>query len=252
MDVGIASKLLHDSLKAFVTLLGRAAPASSVIEYPGIVASLVPDTPERSIFNSVVYEHLDHLKSVYPGMDRHYLRAGVRAWTVWLMPGADEAASFLDEHGHKFDGAPIAMTRDLDNFSFDIPKHFDWAPTKNLGTVATLNEEAYGLRGSSFRAALRRIDDPGARFYIARVAGEPMSSVMLLEHDGNCGVYCVATLPSAQAQGLSSTLISIALNEARQRGCTTATVQAMPMGYTVFRNLGFQDLGKMALWELRR
>ena len=198
MDARIASTLLHDSLKAFVALLGRAAPASSVLEYPGIVASLVPDTPERSIFNSVVYEHLDDLKRVYPEMDRHYLRAGVRAWMVWLMPGADDAASFLDEHGHKFDGAPSAMTRDLDNFSFEIPHHFDWALTKNLGTVATLNEEAYGLRGSSFRAALRRVDDPGARFYIARVAGEPMSSVMLLEHNGNCGVYCVATLPNSQ------------------------------------------------------
>ena len=84
------------------------------------------------------------------------------------------------------------------------------------------------------------------------MSGEPVSSVMLLEHNGNCGVYCVATLPSAQAQGLSSTLISIALDEARQRGCTTATVQAMPMGYSVFHKLGFQELGKMALWELRR
>ncbi len=252
MDVRIASTLLHESLKAFVALLGHAAPASSVIEYPGIVGSLVPDTPERSIFNSVAYDQLEDLKNVYPELDRHYLRAGVRAWTVWLMPGAEDAAGFLTQHGHKFDGAPIAMARDLDNFLAEVPSHFDWTLTKNLGTVATLNEEAYELRGSSFRAALRRVDDPSARFYIARVAGEPMSSVMLLERNGNCGVYCVATLPSAQAQGLSSTLISLALNEARQRGCTTATVQAMPMGYTVFRKLGFQDLGKMALWELRR
>ena len=252
MDVRIASTLLHESLKAFVALLGHAAPASSVIEYPGIVGSLVPDTPERSIFNSVAYDQLDDLKNVYPELDRHYLRAGVRAWTVWLMPGAEDAADFLTQRGHKFDGAPIAMARDLDSFIFEVPAHFDWTLTKNLGTVATLNEEAYELRGSSFRAALRRVDDPSARFYIARVAGEPMSSVMLLERNGNCGVYCVATLPSAQAQGLSSTLISLALNEARQRGCTTATVQAMPMGYTVFRKLGFHDLGKMALWELRR
>lgn len=252
MDVRIASTLLHESLKTFVALLGRAASTSSVLEYPGIVASLVPDTPERSIFNSVVYDQLDQLDKVYFDLDRHYVRAGVRAWTVWLMPGAEDAANVLSQHGHRFDGSPVAMARDLDTFNFDIPAHFDWAPTKNLGTVATLNEEAYGLRGSSFRAALRRVDDPDARFYIARVAGEPMSCVMLLEKNNNCGVYCVATLPSAQAQGLSSTLISIALNEARQRGCTSATVQAMPMGYSVFHKLGFQDLGKMALWELRR
>ncbi len=252
MDARIASTLLHDSLKAFVALLGRAATTSSVLEYPGIVASLVPDTPERSIFNSVVYDHLDQFNNVYFDLDRHYVRAGVRAWTVWLMPGADDAAHVLAQHGHKFDGAPVAMARAIDNFTFEIPARFDWAPTKNLGTVATLNEEAYGLRGSSFRAALRRVDDPDARFYIARVAGEPMSSVMLLEKNGNCGVYCVATLPSAQAQGLSSTLIAIALDEARQRGCTTATIQAMPMSYTVLRKLGFHDLGKMALWELRR
>jgi GNAT superfamily N-acetyltransferase len=252
MDRDTALQRLHQSIKVFYTLMGHAAPASSVLEYDGVIASLVPDTPERSLFNSVIYDRLDDLAQAYPELARRYLSAGVRAWTVWLMPDHDDVAKFLQQHGHKYDGSPIAMAADLGRFAFELPSGFDWSETKNLGTVAAINEEAYGMTGSSFRAALRRMDHPAVRFYVARVAGEPVSCVMNLELEGNCGLYCIATLPSARGQGLNTKLMAAALLEARQRGCTTATVQATPMGYNVFHTLGFADLGKMAMWELRR
>lgn len=252
MDPRTALHDLHLSLKDFVTLIGRAAPESLLMEYEGVVASLAPEAPQRSFFNAVAYDRLEHLQAAYAELDRRYVRAGVSTWTVWLMPGEDATAQYLQQRGHHLDLAPTAMARDLKDLHVDPAIKIDWALTHNIGTVAAINEEAYEMTGSSFRAALRRVDTPHARFYIARVAGEPVSSVMTLDHGTNTGLYCVATLPAVRAQGLSSHLMSLVLAEARERGCTTATVQAMPMGYTVFRKLGFQDLGKMAMWELRR
>ncbi len=252
MDNAAALSALHSSLKAFYHLMGNAAPTSRCVELDGVFASIVPETPERSLFNSVIYDEANALYQSHADLDRRYVAAGVRAWTVWLMPDEPEVAQFLEDHGHKFDGAPIAMALDLTDTPLDVDPALDWSETKNLGTVATINEEAYKMTGSSFRAALRKMEHPGVHFYVARVAGEPASCVMTLEIDNNCGLYCIATLPSAQRHGLSRHIMAVALNEAQKRGCRSATVQATPMGYRVFRQLGFTDLGEMAMWELRR
>jgi GNAT superfamily N-acetyltransferase len=100
--------------------------------------------------------------------------------------------------------------------------------------------------------ALRRIDDPAVHLYLARDSGEPVSTVMTIDVDGDCGVYCAATLKPARGRGLGSRLMSAVLLEARRRGCTTASLQASSMGYPIYRKLGFRDLGETALWELRR
>jgi GNAT superfamily N-acetyltransferase len=252
MNHDAALSAVHSSLRAFYCLMGHGAPTSRCVELDGVLASIVPETPERSLFNSVVYDRAEALYRAHADLDRRYQTAGVRAWTVWLMPGETAVAAFLEQHGHKFDGAPIAMALELGGGPLPVEPDLDWSETKNLGTVATINEEAYGMTGSSFRAALRKMEHPGAHFYVARIAGEPASCVMTLEIDNNCGLYCVATLPNAQRHGLSGQIMAVALNGARARGCTTATVQATPMGYNVFRQLGFTDLGKMAMWELRR
>lgn len=252
MDPRTALHDLHVSLKDFITLIGRAAPDSKLMEYDGVVACLAPEAPQRSFFNAVVYDRLEQLQTAYADFSRRYLSAGVSTWAVWLMPGEVLTEQYLQQLGHRLDLAPTAMALDLKDLHVDPAAKIDWARTHNIGTVAAINEEAYEMTGSSFRAALRRVDNPDARFYIARMAGEPVSSVMTLDRGTNTGLYCVATLPTARAQGLSSHLMALVLAEARERGCTTATVQAMPLGYTVFRKLGFQDLGKMAMWELRR
>lgn len=252
MNKDAALTALHSSLRSFYRLMGSAAPTSRGMDLDGVFASIVPETPERSLFNSVIYDRADALYKAHAELDRRYQTVGVRAWTVWLMPGETEVTKFLEQHGHKFDGAPIAMALDLTAGPLDVELDLDWSETKNLGTVATINEEAYGMTGSSFRAALRKIEHPGVHFYVARVSGEPASCVMTLEIDDNCGLYCIATLPSAQRLGLSRQIMAVALNEARARGCATATVQATPMGYRVFHQLGFDDLGEMAMWELRR
>jgi GNAT superfamily N-acetyltransferase len=59
----------------------------------------------------------------------------------------------------------------------------------------------------------------------------------------------VATHPTAQRQGLSTALIKQALRAARERGCTTSSLEASAAGRPVYERLGYRPLGRLAMWE---
>ena len=75
---------------------------------------------------------------------------------------------------------------------------------------------------------------------------------MTHDHEGDCGVYAVATVPEARGRGLTSALLAHALADARERGCTTTTLEATRMGHSVYERLGYRPLGPVAMWERRR
>lgn len=243
---------MHTNLKAFVAWMGNATPTSSILNLNGVVASVVPATPQRSLFNSVIYDSHDALLAAHATLDQHYRGKGIAAWTAWLMPEQEATARALEQRGHKFDGAPRAMALDLRAARLDVPAGLDAELTNDYATVAAINQTAYDAPSPAFDAAFTQSRDPNARFYLARHHGKPACSVMTLDVDGDCGIYLVATLPVARGRGLASQLMTRALIDARERGCTTTTLQASPMGYPVYRKLGYEDLGAMAMWELRR
>jgi hypothetical protein len=43
-----------------------------------------------------------------------------------------------------------------------------------------------------------------------------------------------------------------AMTDARQRGCTTVSLQATDVGERLYARLGFRRLGPMELWERRQ
>lgn len=252
MDHLIALSRMHANLKSFFEFIGGAAPGSSVVARDGIVASVVPATPDRSVFNSVAYDSPAALVAAHTDLDRAYVAAHVRAWTVWVMPGDDAVAKFLDSHGHKFDGAPVAMSMDLTAAGIAAPGDLDWEHTTDWRAVAGINRAAYGVTGPAFEEALEHCVHAGVHAYIARHVGAPVCALVTIDVDRDCGIYLVATLPQARGHGYASRLLSVALAEARARGCVSASLQASPLGFPVYKKLGFIDLGKMSMWELRR
>ena len=92
---------------------------------------------------------------------------------------------------------------------------------------------------------------PGARTYIADLDGRPAASVMAFDHDGDCGIYWVATLEEARGRGLCRALMTAALLDGRERGCTSTSLQATKAGYPIYSRLGYRDFGPIDMWELR-
>lgn len=236
------------SLEAFYRALGTAAPDAQLVERDGVVGCALPGAANRSIANSVVYQRPEQLAAAIEDIDSDYSRL-VNAWTVWVPDLHSEVAALLELRGHKLDGAPRAMVMDL--AELPPPARDDIVIEGiDMPTVGRLNDLAYGYDDREFESGMRSKPED-LRLYGARIDGEFASCTAALEHDGDCGIYLVATLESTRGRGLAATLITHALLEARERGCTTTTLQASLMGYPVYQRMGYRDIGAMQLWERR-
>src|SRR5436190_8103151 len=219
MDRAEAISLQRRALAAFVRLLGRSSEGSSVLHRDGVIASIVPAAPARSVLNSVVYRDPGALEAALEELAGAFEAAGVTAWTVWVPDTEREAASLLEEAGHVLDAAPAAMVRELASIPDPAPDELDWDSEARPQVVGRINDAAYGFESGTFGAAMTHLPpDVPLRLYQARVDGQPASVLGTVDEDSDCGVYLVATLKEHRGRGLARDLLHRALAEARDRG----------------------------------
>jgi GNAT superfamily N-acetyltransferase len=252
VERGEAIALQRRALRAFVRLLGRSSEGSSVLHRDGVIASIVPAVPARSVINSVVYRDAGALASALEELANAFKGAGVAAWTVWVPDGEPAAAALLADAGHRLDAEPVAMVRELADLPSPGATGLDWGPAAPED-VGRINDLAYGFEVGTFGAAIAHVPaDAFLRLYEARVEGEPVSVVGTLDEGSDCGIYLVATLKEHRGQRLAGKLLHVALAEARERGLRTSTLQSTKFGYPVYERLGYQPVCPIQMWERRR
>jgi GNAT superfamily N-acetyltransferase len=238
---------VRDEVEAF----GSGAPDSRLIERGGLLASLSPASPQRSLFNSVHYDDAAVLAGEYEALAATYDAAGVRAWTVWVPDEDRETARFLAARGHVLDAEPRAMAMELAEPIEEPPAPAEVEPGSVPPAVAAeLNDRAYGYGEDGFRAAL--IGETAIRWHGAHAGGEPVCCVGTIEVGDDCCVTGVATPPEHRGRGIASWLMQRALAAARRDGARTASLQATKAGAPIYERLGFADFGFVEMWELRR
>lgn len=233
-------------------LFAASSPDGRLLNLPGIVAAIVPATPDRSAFNWVAPEYPDALATHYQELEHAYAAAGVRAWTVWLDENEAGAAGFLAARGHRIDSRPVAMAAYLNDLDLAEAGDLDWSETSDPGVIGRINDRAFGFPPPAFEAVLNRWPSGDWRGYVARLAGEPVGAV--LAHaiaGGDCGVSGVATVPEARGRGIARRLLSVALREAHACGAVSTSLQASPLGTAVYAGLGYRALGTLYMWERR-
>ncbi len=255
MGQGIDEKELRrraiDGVRDEVEAFGSGAPSSRLIRREGLVASLTPASPQRSLFNSVFLDDPAALAREYEALAEAYEGAGVQAWTVWVTDKDRAPAEFLADRGHVLDAAPRAMAMELDQPPEvpDPPEGIEPGPC-HAPTAAALNDRAYGYDENGFRAALA--EETSIRWQGAYAAGEPVGCVGTIEIGDDCCVTGVATPAEQRGRGIASWLLLRALAAARAEGAATASLQATKAGAPIYERLGFRDLGFIEMWELRR
>ena len=221
-----------------------------LFEQDGVLASVFPPVPDRSLPNSVVYRDADGLGRVLDGLAATYRDAGVRAWTVWTPQQDDAARELLAAAGHKLDANPAAMAADLTEV--EPPRDGDPRPDPEprLEDLGRLNDLAYGLDGELARVIGGGAGDP-AHLYVARDGGDAVSALLTADHEGDCSIWWVATHPEFRGRGLSSGLMRRALADGRERGNDISTLQATKMGQPIYEALGYSAFGVCEMWERR-
>src|SRR4051812_17645801 len=99
----------YRSLWPFCRMVAGASEGARLQERDGVIASVAPVTPDRSVTNSVAYEDPSTLERELGRLAALYAEAGVRAWTVWVPDRDREAQRVLEQAGHRLDAKPAAM-----------------------------------------------------------------------------------------------------------------------------------------------
>ena len=239
------------ALRDFYGDMTRASPGGVVVERDGgILAALVDSAPDRSIPNAVVYEDGAELREELDDLADLYADAGIRAWTVWVRPGDDETTRALKQAGHHLDGEPALMVGTLADMDLEPRRELDLVRAPAWEIVGAVNDAAWG-HGGDFAALLAPVDPAFADRYVALVDGRPAASVVTSTAHGHVMVWLVATDPAARGQGLCSELMRTALRDAREAGATTTSLEGSTMGEPVYAALGYETLGRLALYERR-
>jgi ribosomal protein S18 acetylase RimI-like enzyme len=239
-----------ESMFHWYRLVGGASEGARALERDGVLAAVVPASPERAVVNAVLYRSADGLEAAYDDVAGAYREIGAK-WTVWVPPGDEEAAGLLESRGHALDAEPMAMARELDGAlerpsAEELP---DWTAEGTLEEVGQVNDRAYSFGTDSFSRALRTLPDGVAGIYVARDGERPLGCMTAVDHAGNTEIQMVAVLPEARGSGIAGKLLRHALADAADRGMETSTLVATKMGYATYERAGFRPLERMSMWE---
>jgi GNAT superfamily N-acetyltransferase len=240
-----------NSMRAFFRLMGRSSDGAHVIEFDGVLGSVCPKVPERSVPNSVLYESQAALVSALSRLTQHYDEAGIEAWTVWTPEDDADAIAALREAEHNLDADPAAMTLALGSLS--EPREIGYRTGDELlPVIAHINDRAYPVDGAPFTRLMSEHPPGVTSNYVADVEGEPAACLQILPVARDASVVLVATLPEARGRGLCSRLLHRALWDARADGCDISSLQATKAGQPVYARLGYKNHGALQMWEKRR
>jgi ribosomal protein S18 acetylase RimI-like enzyme len=83
---------------------------------------------------------------------------------------------------------------------------------------------------------------PGLSIYLGRVAGQPVSTATSFRHGNSVGIFNVATPPPYRRSGYAAALTIRAARDAFDAGADFAWLQSSPLGNSLYRHIGFQQV----------
>jgi ribosomal protein S18 acetylase RimI-like enzyme len=218
--------------------VARGSNGAAVQHFHGGSAAVFPVDPERRIYNNAVVDRA--LTPVERGraltaVEASYAAVGVERFTVWAHERDEDLQADLERRGYTLSDSTRAMAMTLDDIRVPRPE-VDLAPAEWQEHLRLIGAPPGLLSGADLSAF---------HLVVAGLDGESVSTVVAFDHDGDCGIYDVATLEQARNRGLATALTALQLHEALARGCRTASVQSTPMGESVYAAVGFRDFGRI-------
>lgn len=226
------------------------ACGGEILREGDVQAAIVAASPNRSFFNSVFYEDVEHLLETLPRLAEAYEGAGVNAWTVWIPADDQRARAGLERAGHVLDATPQAMGFELSGLQVPDPDpELEIRAEMDMELIRVINETAYGFLAGDF-PPMEPLPDTAA--YLASLDGETVGTTLVWDRGEDAEVTFVATLPEARGRGIAGRLLGHALERQRERGNAGSTLIATKLGFPVYEKLGYRDVGGLEMWERRK
>ena len=227
-------------LVALVRLLGEHAPRASLLEVGGMVGSVMPVAPASSLMNCALAADPARPPHELETYARAFNEGGAKKWGLWVDGDDERAAEVAKRQGMLLDSRPAPMVADLDELPLD---HAPRTTQPGHDTVGKVNDLAYGYTEPKLAPAI------AAMPATVRTYGDENCVAMAYDIDDDTAVWFVATVPQAQRQGRAGKLLRRLLLDARDRGQTTASLQASQQGRPLYERLGFRTVGSLHLYE---
>ncbi len=216
----------------------HSTSSADVHRLPHVSVAVFADEPERSIYNNAILGHglaPAERSAALEAMEALYAAADISSFAAWVHETDRGMRDELTRRGYAVDTTTRAMGMSLDNVS--LPR-----PEIDLAQAAW--REHLRLIGVS-SALLRDLDPAALHLLVAQHAGESVATAFGFDHDGDCGIYNVATLEHSRRRGFGTSLTSTLVHDALARGCRTASLQSTPAAERMYGALGFRDLGRI-------
>lgn len=209
-----------------------------VLDGPGATICVFPEPPERSFFNNTLLardQEAAARRTALAAMEAAYVHAGVEGYAAWVHESDAPMISDLVGRGYRLRESTRAMSMHLEELAVPRPELVlgepDW--DEYLRVVGTP------------KGLLQGVDPRHFHVLIAQLDGKNVAAAMSLDHDGDCGIYNVVTLPEARRRGFGTALTARHLHEAKARGCSSASLQSTQTAESVYASVGFRDLGRL-------
>ncbi len=225
------------TLVASWRVYARYSAGAAVVEEAGAGICLFPTEPDRGIYNNALLDrglNSGAASRAVEAVEAAYLNAGIDRYAVWAHESEPAPIAELTARGYRFDTSTRAMAMPLEHLA---------APHPEL-QPAELEWDGYTRHFDIPDGLLAGADAAELRLRAAALDGDVVAAVLAIDHDGDRGIYNLETLPAARRRGIGSALTALQLHDARERGCTTASLQSTEIAEGVYASLGFLDLGR--------
>jgi ribosomal protein S18 acetylase RimI-like enzyme len=215
----------------------RGAAGAALHRMPGVAAAVFPSGPERGVYNNALLDRglpARMRAEAVEAMEAAYSTAGVGRFAAWVHEGDAAMGRDLERRGYTVDETTRAMGVALDDLRV-ARSEIALGPAAWSEYLRVLDVPPGLLTG---------VDPTAFHVLVARLDGASVATGMAFDHDDDCGIYNVTTLPPARRRGLATALTARLLLDARARGCRTASLQSTGMAERVYAAVGFCDLGR--------
>ncbi len=250
---------LESNMIAFWSAYGRAkgstlqATSEVVWFYTGIQVPL---------FNGVLSAKLkpNGVEATFDSLQAKIDEQGAPAlWWIGPQSRPENLGSWLEQHGLQPAGEVPGMAIDLalvenkpetiTNFTIQEVSSAEmqtlWA---QIAAVGTGFPDAAADAMARLEATLGDAQYTAQHRYIGFLNDTPVATSALVLESGVAGIYAVATIPEARRKGIGRIMTVMPLLEARQIGYRVGILQASSAGYSIYQNIGFNDVCKYRLY----